>query len=247
MLDRLKKKYPTVYTLVFGILACGAVTLILTTLDFYFPNLWVLFWSVAVGLVVGYLQRWFLVTFNKIKPLAIANAPAEWADHIYQQKAKYPNAYARGFASAKIVTFTSRQLEISTPEELHGILMHEIGHHYYNDFLVGGFVIFAIGNGMAMIANLLGATLSATLWIASLLTPFGFILYLYYSRSKEKRADLYAMAHLGHPEHFASALTKIKQDMRQRGFTISDTPTFASKYLATHPPIPTRVQYLTEK
>lgn len=244
MFSQIKKKYPTARRFILYFLACAAVTLFLTLMHYWFWGGWVILGSLAVAIVGTYIYRYYLGLFKKILPLTIDGVAEINGVSIYEQKARFPNAYAFGFLGTRAVIFNKILLELCTPAEVKAVLAHEAGHHHYKDFVWGGVVILAIGNGIASLATSFDIGLWASLWLAFGLCLPGVMVYLGYSRFKEKRADMYAARHLDNPEDLAKALFKMQQFMADKGYPTPIAETFMTQYCVTHPSVMARAKYL---
>lgn len=243
MLD-LNKKFPIYFRLVMGVLLCEFVTLLLTALHFYYPSLWVVAISVAVGLVAVYLVKWVALAFGRIKPLKIGDRQSYEGIPIYKMKGKYANAYAGGILNNKVIVFTERLVELCDEEELDGVLVHELAHHKYNDAFWGLLLAFLISHSIALVVNLYSGDVAVMLVLASVLVIPGGMIYLAYSRWKERRADIYVAKHAKYPRDLGRALIKMQKDWEALGFATPSKESFKTKYLTTHPSVRVRVGYL---
>lgn len=223
-------------------LLCLGITLTLTALDYWYNDLWIVIGSTLIGLIGLYSHKWILILFRKITPFSISGQTVKNGVKLYKQKAKLANAFASGFGNTKMTRFTTRLLELCTDDEINAVLLHEEGHHDYNDSLWGTLLMFLIGNGIALISTNVTSTLFYSIIIATVLALPGLLVYLAYYRWKETRADQYAFARLDRPAHLGEAIEKMVEDTeKQRGYKLPRTDnTFSSKYLATHPSLSIR-------
>lgn len=244
MLADYQRKHPIEFRFALGFLVCAGITVVLTALDFWFPDLWVIAGATAVCLGGGYLVKPVLLIFGRIKPLSLRGSGQYEGVPIYEIKSARANAFASGFANTKLTYFTSRATEILDDNELHAVLMHEMGHHKYNDALWGTVVALIIGNTIAVTVASLTNDISSALAFALGLSLPGLLVYLHYYRAKEKRADLYAADHLEHPEDLARALNKMLDEYRSKGVVYPKRHTFLTRYMITHPLVEERSAYL---
>src|SRR5680860_1414197 len=216
MILHCKKKYPIIFRFVLGFLLCLGVTLLLTVLDYWYNDFWVIFISVAFGLFALYLFGWVLLLFKKIKPVVIADKSKRNGVKLYQLKYKYANAYASGFGNSKVTIFTTRLLEILDDDEIKAVMLHEEGHHHYNDSLRGTLLALLIGTTIALISTTMTVSLSHSLILSAVLAIPGMWVYLDYSRAKEKRADQYAFRKLENPNLLHDAIVKMIKDTERQ-------------------------------
>ncbi len=185
-----------------------------------------------------------------------------------------PNAFATGRDPAHaVVAVTDGVMRLLSPEELRGVLAHEMGHVVNRDILIQtvagvmATVVMYLGNmlqwaaifgrgrdsengggGGGMLAGLALAILAP---IAASLIQFAI------SRSREYLADSTGARLSGTPLALASALGKL--DAYSRQMPVNATPATAHMFIvspfsgggitslfSTHPPIPERIARLQE-
>jgi heat shock protein HtpX len=180
-----------------------------------------------------------------------------------------PNAFATGRNPRNaVVAVTSGLLEITTRDELRGVIAHEIGHIRHRDILIGS-VAAAVATGISFLANLAmfagmfggddedSPNPLAALLIAVLAPVAATILQLALSRSREYEADRAGAEILGDPEPLARALEKLDATARlvpadvepaQAGGYIVNPLTggrvAVNRLFLTHPPVEDRVARL---
>lgn len=185
-----------------------------------------------------------------------------------------PNAFATGRSKdTALVCVTTGLMRRLEPEELEGVLAHELSHVAHRDVMVMTIAAFlgvlagimarvALWGGLgrnsrdggAAIAVLLIPVISAVVYVIS------FLLTRLLSRYRELSADRAAALLTGRPSALASALTKVTgemgriptKDLRKaepyNAFWFA--PAFASKeslgrLLSSHPPLERRLEQLT--
>jgi len=244
----------------------------------------------AVGLVLGLVivgvSYWFsdriAIKAAGARPLAEADAPqfhamvAELAGRaglpvprLYLSPSPQPNAFATGRSPSRAaVAVTQGLLDVCTPDEVRGVVAHELAHIRNRDILIGS-VAAAIATGIGFIANmamfsgLLGSDDEddrnpfAMLLVALVAPIAATILQLALSRSREYEADRAGAAILGDPEPLARALLKLEVVAGRTPMHLQ--PAQASAYIVnpltgrqrnfsqlflTHPPIEERVARL---
>ncbi len=180
-----------------------------------------------------------------------------------------PNAFATGRGPNKaVVCVTQGLLDRLSPDEVKGVLAHEIAHIGHRDILIGS-VAAAVATAISAVANMAlfaGAFASDdedrpnpfALLLASMVAPLAAtVLQLALSRSREYEADRRGAELLGDPLPLASALRRIEA---MAGRTPMDvTPARATAYIVnpltgrqvsfarlflTHPPTEERVARL---
>ena len=182
-----------------------------------------------------------------------------------------PNAFATGRSPAKgAVAMTEGILRILSPDELEGVIAHELAHIAHRDTLVmtvsatiAG-ALSSLGN-MAMWGAMMGGGRShdeeegghpAAMLVSAIVAPFAaMLIQMAISRSREYMADEAAARYSGKPWALANALRKI-EGWAQRIPMESGTPATAHLYISnpfsgglaslfsTHPPTAERVARL---
>ncbi|MFE2036814.1 zinc metalloprotease HtpX [Streptomyces scopuliridis] len=176
-----------------------------------------------------------------------------------------PNAFATGRSErSALVCATTGLLRRLEPEELEGVLAHEMSHVAHRDVavmtiasflgvLAGLITRIALYSGLSRIAIMLIPLVSAVVY------AIGFLLTRLLSRYRELSADRTAALLTGRPSALASALTKVSgqmariptEDLRKaepyNAFYF--VPAFASKeslgrLLASHPTLEQRLDQL---
>ena len=182
-----------------------------------------------------------------------------------------PNAFATGRDPAHgVVAVTQGIVNALSPDELRGVLAHEIGHIANRDILIQS-VAAVLGGAIMFIANMLqwgaifgmgggddeeGSNPLAALALAIIAPLAATLIQMAISRSREYLADASAARYAGSPHGLASALQKLDAYSRQvpmqanpateNMFIVS--PLTGKRSLAnlfsTHPPIAERVERL---
>lgn len=132
---------------------------------------------------------------------------------------KTPNAFATGRnPKNSAVAVTEGLLDLLTPDEIEGVIAHELSHVRHYDILTGSIVAVFAG-AIAMIANFakFGVISSqnrkntALILIASIIMPVvALIIQMAISREREYKADKGAAMMTKKPRHLASALEKLQ-------------------------------------
>ncbi len=187
---------------------------------------------------------------------------------------KQPNAFATGRnPSHAAVAVTEGILEILSPDELEGVLAHELAHVRNRDILIAS-VAATIAGAISFVATMArwGAMFGGGddddnpggifgLLAASIVAPIAaMIMQMAVSRSREFAADALGAEIAGRPQGLASALRKLEV-MSQRvpmAVNPSAAPMFivnplrgawaqgASRMFSTHPPTEERISRLNE-
>jgi len=182
-----------------------------------------------------------------------------------------PNAFATGRSPAKgAVAMTEGILRVLSPDELEGVIAHELAHIAHRDTLImtvsatiAG-ALSSLGN-MAMWGAMFGGGRShdddegghpAALLISAIVAPFAaMLIQMAISRSREFLADEAAAQYSGKPWALANALRKI-ETWSHRIPMESGSPATAHMYISnpfsggmanlfsTHPPTAERVARL---
>ncbi len=218
-------------------------------------------WTALTLLLAWVFPVWIAPLFNKFRPLedapllqrvhALLTRCGFLAEGVFvmdgSKRSGHGNAYFTGFGKSKRVVFFDTLLETLSPQEIEGVLAHELGHfklhHIRNRLVLGtlsslvGFFIlgrlltelgFYEGLGVAQPsahAAILLFTLAAPL-TTFFLTP----LSSWYSRRHEYAADAYACAH-SDGAALARALTKLYRD---NASTLTPDPVHSAFY-DSHP------------
>ncbi|ACJ16050.1 zinc-dependent protease [Thermococcus onnurineus NA1] len=177
-----------------------------------------------------------------------------------------PNAFSTGRSSKhSIIVLTYGLLRILDPEEIEGVMAHEVAHIKHRDTLVQT-VASVIAGSILGVAYLIGGIPrffsdgkvedSQNGLLLGLLAPFAAgILWLGLARSREYLADESAARISGKPLALASALLKIDKAISFRpmkGGNLATAPIFIvnpfrgslAKLVSTHPPTEKRIERL---
>jgi heat shock protein HtpX len=178
-----------------------------------------------------------------------------------------PNAFATGRnPQHAAVAVTRGILSLLSPEELRGVLSHELAHVKHRDILIQS-VASAIGAAITYLAYMFmwfgnddesPLSLLAASFALVLLAPLAAtIIQLSISRQREYAADAGGAEICGNPESLASALLRLEQGAAQMPMQVNQAAEplyivkpFSSKGIAglfsTHPPIEERVKRLRQ-
>ncbi|WP_029896682.1 zinc metalloprotease HtpX [Desulfohalovibrio reitneri] len=250
------------------------------------PGGMVIAFIIAVAMNVG--SYWYsdkiVLRMYKAKELAEHDAPAihKMVDDLAREAGipkpklmlvpqQQPNAFATGRSpSNAVVAVTQGIVQTLSPEELKGVIAHEMGHIKNRDILIQS-IAAVLGGAIMILANIAqftaifggmggnddeGGNPIAALALA-IIAPFAaMLIQMAISRSREYLADRTGAALCHHPEHLASALEKIsahaqRQPMKganpatENMFIISPFSAGRAAHLfATHPPVEDRVARL---
>lgn len=188
---------------------------------------------------------------------------------VYVIPSPQPNAFATGRGPKNgVVAVTEGILELLTPEELMGVLAHEIGHIKNRDILIqtiaatlAGVIMFV--SDMIKWAAIFGMGRDEeegnpfVAIIMAIVAPFAALLIqLAISRSREYLADETGAKLCKNPEYLASALEKLEAYSQKIPMTVGNpstahmfivNPFKGSVFLSlfsTHPPIEERIKRL---
>jgi heat shock protein HtpX len=177
-----------------------------------------------------------------------------------------PNAFATGRnPQHSAVAVTRGILKLLSPDELRGVLSHELAHVQHRDILIQS-VASAIGAAITYIAYMLlwfGNDDESPLALVGQLATFllapiaASIIQLAISRQREYAADAGGAEICGNPESLASALLRLEQgasaipmQVNQAAEPLYIVRPFKGKGIAglfsTHPPIEERVKRLRQ-
>lgn len=181
-----------------------------------------------------------------------------------------PNAFATGRSPAKgAVAMTEGILKLLTPDELEGVIAHELGHIAHRDTLIMTVAATIAGTlsslaNMAMWSSMFGGRSHddeegahpAAVLAAAIVAPFAaMLIQMAISRSREYLADEAAAKYSGKPGALATALRKIEA-WSHRIPMESGSPATAHMYISnpfsggmaslfsTHPPTEERIARL---
>jgi heat shock protein HtpX len=191
---------------------------------------------------------------------------------LYMTPDEQPNAFATGRNPKKaVVAVTQGITKVLSPDELKGVLAHELAHIRHRDILISS-VVAAVAMGITFTArmvmwgamfggmggddddggNAIGALLMA------ILAPFAaMIIQMAISRSREFEADRGGAEILGQGEPLARALEKLHETSKKVPMNVNPAMEQAfivnpltgrkvgfAKYFMTHPPMEERVARL---
>jgi len=189
---------------------------------------------------------------------------------VYVIPEESPNAFATGRNPAHAaVAVTEGILRILTPDELEGVLAHEMSHVRNRDILIGT-VAATLAGAIMMLANMArfaaffgggrddreGGGGGLELLVMAILAPLGaMMVQMAVSRSREYLADDTGAHLCGKPEALARALEKISGWSRQ--VPMHASPATAHMFIlspltggglmslfSTHPPVEKRIERL---
>ncbi|WP_461208910.1 zinc metalloprotease HtpX [Desulfocurvus sp. DL9XJH121] len=182
-----------------------------------------------------------------------------------------PNAFATGRDPRHaVVAVTEGIMRLLTPEELKGVLAHEMGHIANRDILIQS-VAGVLASVIMYVASMIkwGALFGmggrddedgspvAALALAFVAPVAAMLIQMAISRSREYLADESGARYSGTPGQLASALVKISNYAQQapmRGgneatahmFIINPFMGGAARWFSTHPPVEDRVRRLMD-
>ena len=200
------------------------------------------------------------------------------APRLYVSPSPQLNAFATGRNPRNAAVVVNLGLyQALTPEELEGVLGHELQHVYNRDILIGS-VAAAIGTMITYLAYALrwvplfgsgeddGPNPLVALAVSIVAPLVAMVIQASITRSRESLADHTGAELTGNPLALASALAKLEagaQDprrLRAGGSPAETNPAMqhlfisapfggraASRWFATHPPIPERIAALEEQ
>lgn len=185
-----------------------------------------------------------------------------------------PNAFATGRNPENaVVAVTQGIMQILSPEELRGVLAHELAHIKNRDILIQS-VAAVLGAAIMTIANMLqwgaifgmgrssddedsGASGLSAIALAIVAPIAAMLIQMAISRSREYLADETGAAISGRPLDLASALGRL--DAASRALPLHGNPVAENLFIvnpfsgagvahlfSTHPPIPERIARLRE-
>ncbi|MDA3053006.1 zinc metalloprotease HtpX [Campylobacter sp. JMF_01 NE2] len=193
---------------------------------------------------------------------------------IYIINEQVPNAFATGRnPNNAAVAVTQGLLNLMSPQEIEGVLAHELSHVNHYDILIGSVAAMFAG-AIAMLANFakFGAIAGSNsqnrgdangifLLIGAVIMPLAAsVIQMAISRTREFKADAGAAALTGHPEWLISALSKLDnyaKNYRMHSATGSTAHMFIinpfsgikanfSQLFSTHPSTSDRIAKLEE-
>jgi heat shock protein HtpX len=177
-----------------------------------------------------------------------------------------PNAFATGRnPQHSAVAVTRGILNLLSPDELRGVLAHELAHVQHRDILIQS-VASAIGAAITYLAYMLmwfggddesPLSLAASLALVLLAPIAATIIQLSISRQREYAADAGGAQICGNPESLASALLRLEQGAQAMPMQVNQAaePLYIVRpfkgggiagLFSTHPPIEERVKRLRQ-
>lgn len=225
------------------VMLLGLLTGLLLMLGMMFGGRAGLFIAFGLAIFMNVGSYWYshkiVLSMYKAKELSPADAPAlhrmveELAHNagipkpkVFLMQQEAPNAFATGRNPENgVVAVTSGLMRILSPQELRGVLAHEIGHIANRDILIQT-VAAVVGGAIVMIANLMqffaffggnreGGNPIAMLAMAFLAPVAAMLIQMGISRSREYLADEAGARYSGEPLALASALNKLQQASQQ--------------------------------
>lgn len=244
-----------------------------------------------MALVMNFITYWFcdkiVLAMYRAKPIGPAELPELQSmvreltvraqipmPRLYLTPHRSPNAFATGRNPAHaVVCVTQGILELLSPDELKGVLAHELGHVKNRDILVST-IAATIAGAITMLADWArwamifggnrdrdrrgGGGEAIAMLVLMILAPLAAMLVqLAISRSREYGADETG-AHLAHsPTGLASALAKLEEASKVRPLGANPSTAhlfivnplradFIASLFSTHPPMRERIKRLRE-
>jgi heat shock protein HtpX len=245
--------------------------------------------ALGLALLMNGLAYWFsdriVLALHGAVPLTEAEAPHVYRivrdltrrsgmpmPRLYRVPTEAPNAFATGRdPHHAAVAVTDGILRLLRPEELEGVLAHELSHVANRDTLITT-VTAVIAGAIMYLARMaqwaflfMGGSRDDDrdrgvhpigLWVAAILAPIAALLIqLWVSRTREYMADERGARLVGRPDGLISALRKIEAFQRQVPADVPSPATahlyFAKphtnwlvEWLSTHPPVEKRIERL---
>jgi heat shock protein HtpX len=192
---------------------------------------------------------------------------------VYVLPEEAPNAFATGRNPAHAaVAVTQGILKLLSPEELEGVLAHELAHVHNRDILISS-VAATLASAVMVAANMAKWSMifggvggrderdgpnPVVLLVTALLAPIAaMLIQMAVSRSREYQADASGAELTHNPYALASALGKLEQYSKRIPMTSAGpasshlfivrpfTGASLANLFSTHPPIPERIRRLT--
>lgn len=247
-----------------------------------------LFIAFAFAMFMNLGSYWFsdkiVLSMYAAKPLAREDAPMIYGmveelsrnagipmPRVYVVPDESPNAFATGRNPQNaVVAVTQGILRVLSPEELRGVLAHEIAHIAHRDILIQS-VAAVLASVIVFLANMAqfamifggrdneeGGNPIAALLMALLAPIAATLIQFAISRSREYLADQGGAQYSGAPQDLASALAKLQNWSQQKPMR-QNSPSTAHMFIvnplkgggisglfATHPPMEERIRRLME-
>jgi len=180
-----------------------------------------------------------------------------------------PNAFATGRnPQHAVVAVTQGIMSVLTPQELEGVLGHELGHVKHRDILIGCFSA-ALAQAIMFVSRMAvfisprdrsgrSASPLAGILVMILAPMAAMMLQMAISRSREYMADDFSAKLTGQPRMLAAALEKISGRNRQWPMRAAEPATAhmmivnplsgqsLASLFSTHPPIEKRIDRLNK-
>ncbi|MDQ4149051.1 MAG: zinc metalloprotease HtpX [Actinomycetota bacterium] len=244
--------------------------------------------GLVLAVVLNFGSYWFsdkiALRMSGARPVSRAEAPELYAlmsnlvqranlpmPSLYVIPSQQPNAFATGRnPEHAAVAVTEGIMQMLTPEELEGVLAHELAHVRNRDILIAS-VAATIAGAISFVSTMArwGAMFGGRddregpgivgLLVATIVAPIAaMIVQLAISRSREFYADEVGARLSGRPQSLASALQKLEVGAKRIPMPVnpSAAPMFivnplrgawaqgAAKLFSTHPPTDERVRRL---
>jgi heat shock protein HtpX len=271
------------------VLLLGALTGLLVGLGSAFAGRGGAVFGFVIAAAMNLGSYWFsdkiALKMSRARPVTRAEAPELYAiteqlvrraqlpmPRLYVIPSDQPNAFATGRnPEHAAVAVTEGIMQRLSPEELEGVLAHELAHVRNRDILIAS-VAATIAGAISFISTMArwGAIFGGGddeespggfigLLVASIVAPIAaLVVQLALSRSREFQADRVGARISGRPESLARALRKLESAAKQIPMPVnpSAAPMFivnplqgawvrgAAKLFRTHPPTEERVQRL---
>jgi len=246
-------------------------------------------YAFVFSLVLNLGAFWFsdklVLSMYKAKPVEESQAPqlyqmvkeiSQGADLPMPKVYLIPQAGANAFATGRnpqnaAIAVTDGILNLLSPDELKGVLAHELAHVKNRDILLGC-IAAAVAGAVMMLANMArwtamfggysrgrrsGGNIFGLLAISILAPIAALIIQMAISRSREYSADRTGARFLHSGIPLANALGKLESQARRR--PIAASPQSAHMFIvnplsgqsllglfSTHPPIQTRIERLRQ-
>src|SRR5919197_4067794 len=237
----------------------------------------------VIALLLNFAFYWFsdkiAIASAGAKPVSEQEAPQLYAmvrelttraklpmPRLYVIPSDQPNAFATGRnPEHSAVAVTSGITKLLTPEELRGVISHELGHVRNRDILTQS-IASAMGAAITWIAYMLlwfggeddsPLSLVANLALFLLAPISATLIQLAISRQREFSADATGAQICGNPESLASALLRLEEGAKAMPMQVNQAtePLYIVKpfsgggiasLFSTHPPIEERVRRLRQ-
>lgn len=245
--------------------------------------------ALVIALAMNFFAYWYsdkmALTMSKAREVSYSQAPQLHAmvekltrnaglpkPRIYIMPGRTPNAFATGRnPEHAAVAVTEGLLQLLQPDELEGVISHELGHIKNRDILISSIAAVMAGAisymaTMAQWAMIFGGggnddegpgNLVAMLGMMIIAPLAAAIIQMAISRSREFLADSSGAKICGHPVSLANALQRLAEYNKRLPMKVN--PATAQMYIvnpltggtmaslfSTHPPIQERIRRLRE-